>query len=95
MQVNKKLSAYVNCYTLNSDRNYTLRANTQYVGGLRPQTDFPKRSIGEFQKAVTKTRIGVLAPLHFEYSHENKVYSFFWSWVYVFEVKGYIATILQ
>ncbi len=26
--------------------------------------------------------VRVLAPLHFEYSPENKVYSFLWSWVY-------------
>ncbi len=36
----------------------------------------------ELQKAVTKTLVGVLTPLHFEYSPKNKVYSFFWSWVY-------------
>ena len=33
----------------------------------------------EFQKAVTQTLVEVLAPLHFEYWPENKVYSFFWS----------------
>ncbi len=27
---------------------------------------------------------GVLDPRHIEYSPENKVYSFFWSWVYIF-----------
>ncbi len=30
------------------------------------------------KKAVTKSLVGVLAPLHFEYWPENKVYSFFW-----------------
>ncbi len=41
----------------------------------------PARRPLKFQKAVTQTLLGVLAPLHFEYRPENKVYRFFWSWV--------------